>query len=190
MLLICTAAPALADTRDAFLTAKDEWGLFTGYGETIPGMGATRSRVEAIDLVGRYGYFLTGEIGGDSWYRGRHEFAVELPVSYVYSPESAVIVGLHFFAIWNFTSPKGFVPYVFGGGGPVYTNLHVPELSREWDGSYQFGAGVKWPTDMELWGRHVAVDLNCRYHHISNAGTSRPNGPLNSIRLRLGLLLL
>ena len=131
LLALMYAAPAIADTHDAFLNAKDEWGLFIGYGETIPGMGATRSRVEAIDLVGRYGYFLSNEKGGESWYRGRHEFMVELPVSYVYSPESAYMVGVHFFAVWNFTAPKGFIPYVFGGGGPIYTNLHVPELSRE-----------------------------------------------------------
>ena len=112
---------------------------------------------------------------------------VEAPVSIVYEPEGAVIAGLHFFAVWNFIAPKFFMPYVFGGGGPVYTNLHVPELSREWNGSYQFGAGVKVPTDMMLFGRHVAWDLNARYHHISNAGTSHPNGPLNSIRVRLGI---
>ena len=62
LLIICAAAPAHASQSayDAFIAAKDEWGLSLGYGETIPDMGATRSRVQAVDITGRYGYFLSG----------------------------------------------------------------------------------------------------------------------------------
>lgn len=187
LLLVCHGT-AWAGSYERFLSARDEWGLTLGFGETIPDMGATRSRVEAIDFTGKYGYFLTGE-SGEGWYRGRHEILFELPVHYVYSPKSAYIASLNVFAVWNFTALGGYVPYVFGGGGPVYTNLDVPELGSRGNGTYQFGAGLRWLTDYQLFGRTVALDLNGRYHHISNADTAHPNGPLNSLRVRAGIIL-
>ena len=49
--------------------------------------------------------------------------------------------------------------------------------------SYQGGAGVHY-----LVRPDVAFTLDCRYHHVSNAGTAKPNEPpLNSSLFLVGI---
>jgi len=36
-------------------------------------------------------------------------------------------------------------PYVFGGGGPVYSFADIPGMSASWNGNYQGGIGMKHP---------------------------------------------
>jgi hypothetical protein len=35
--------------------------------------------------------------------------------------------------------------------------------------------------------KDMALSLEYRYHHVSNAGTARPNEPLNSSKILLGV---
>ena len=55
-----------------FRSAKSHWTFLGGYSVTHPGFGDTRTKVETVDFVLQYGYFLSEEVG-KSWYRGRHE---------------------------------------------------------------------------------------------------------------------
>ncbi len=164
-----------------FRSAKSQWTFLGGYGVTHPGLGATNTRVQTADLILRYGYFLSGEVG-QSWYKGRHEILFEIPVHLVVSPETAIITGVNFLACWNFTAPEKIAPYVFAGGGPIYTNLNVPELGSEFNGGYQAGLGFHY-----FINGNTSIDLSYRFHHISNAGTAEPNGPLNSSKILFGI---
>jgi hypothetical protein len=174
---------AQEDFSTIFKTAKSHLTLSLGYGESYPGLGETKTRVEDVDVILKYGHFLSEEIG-DSWYRGRHEILVEVPFYYVASPKSAIMTGINFLACWNFTSfSKRVVPYLFAGGGAVYTNLNLPnDLGSKWNGNYQGGVGTHY-----FLTRNIAVDLTARYHHISNAGTASPNVPLNSTKVLIGI---
>ena len=100
-----------------------------------------KARVKDIDIIVQYGRFLTAE-AGKSWYKGRHALLVELPLYIVYHPETALMAGINFLASWNFTASDKMVPYIFGGGGLVYTNLDSEDLSTDYNGNYQGGIGV------------------------------------------------
>ena len=168
-------------TPAGFNKAKGHWTFLGGYGVTHKGFGDTRTRVESADFLLQYGHFLTRE-AGNSWYRGRHEILIELPVYTVFHPETAIMSGINFLACWNFTAAETVIPFIFAGGGPMYTNLDIPGLGSELIGNYQAGAGVHY-----FLTRDLSLDFNYRLHHISNAGTAEPNEPLNSSKFLLGL---
>ena len=88
-LLFMAAPPASAE--ESVGSADSELALLTGYGITHRGFGDTRTQVQTVDLIGRYGWFLSKEIGAGSWFQGRHELLVELPLHLVVDPKSAVI---------------------------------------------------------------------------------------------------
>ena len=172
-----------AQDKDFFIfnKAKSHWTLLGGYGVTHPGFGDTRTKVETADFILQYGHFLSEETG-KSWYKGRHEILIELPVRTVVSPETALITGVNFLACWNFTASERIMPYVFAGGGPVYTNLDIPGLGSEFNGNYQAGLGFNY-----FIRGNASINFNYRLHHISNSGTAEPNEPLNSSRILLGI---
>ena len=161
--------------------ARSEWGLLGGYGVSHPGWGTTRTRVETVDFVYRYGYFLSEEIG-KSWYRGRNELLIEVPFSFVQSPIDGQMIGINFLAGWNFTNSEIIVPYVFAGGGPVYTDLDISDFGTKFNGNYQAGAGLRFFVSDK-----ISLVLNCRFHHISNGGRAEPNFPLNSTKIFFGI---
>jgi opacity protein-like surface antigen len=182
LFLFSYTAPASAEEQGIGVDkATGHWTVSTGYGVTHPGLGATKTKVETTELILSYGHFLSEE-AGKSWYRGRHELIVELPLHYVVSPESTPMIGITFLASWVFTASKTITPYVFGGGGLIYTNLDVPELGKHLNGSVQVGTGFHY-----FLKKNTSLDLSYRFHHISNAGTGTPNGPLNSSKLLFGI---
>jgi hypothetical protein len=182
LLLFLVASPAFAGEQELGADkAKGHWTVSTGYGVTHPGLGATKTKIETAELILSYGHFLSEE-AGKSWYRGRHELIVELPLHYVVSPEKTPMVGITFLASWVFTASKTITPYIFGGGGLIYTNLDVPELGKNLNGSVQVGTGFHY-----FLKKNTSLDLSYRFHHISNAGTGTPNGPLNSSKFLFGI---
>lgn len=155
------------------------WSLFAGYGVTHPGFGGTKVYVETADLVLHYEKPLTA-ISGASWYRGYHSLFVELPVALVVEPDVAPMVGVNFLAAWTFTEAETVTPYLFIGGGPVYTEADIPGLGAHLNGNYQIGIGVRM-------GRNSPYRVEYRHHHISNGSTETPNDPLNSGKLLFGM---
>jgi hypothetical protein len=92
------------------------------------------------------------------------------------------MIGINFLACYTFTSGNTMRPYVFGGGGPVYSFADIPGMGAELNGNYQFGLGLEYILD-----RNYNLLLELRYHHISNGGSEEPNVPLNSIKFLIGL---
>ena len=144
-------------------------------------MGRTRAHVQTIDYVLRYGRFLTCVLG-DSWYQGRHELLIELPVHLVVDPDVSPMVGFNVLACQTFTASKQFIPYIIAGGGILYTDAKIPGLGSKLNGNYQFGAGIYYPV-----GDNHYLNFEYRFHHISNAGTKEPNDPMNSSKWLIGL---
>jgi len=163
--------------------ASGEFSVLNGYGITHRGLGATRTQVETFDTILRYGYFLSGELG-EGWYRGRHEQLFELPLHVAVDHSNRIMTGGYTFGSWKFTAHRGLLPYVFAGGGILYVDLGLPTMGSRLDFSYQAGTGVQFLT-----GKDTAINLEYRYHHLSNAGTVSPNEPLNSTKILLGITL-
>ena len=172
-------AQKAADIR----SAKSHWTMLGGYGLTHPGLGSTETRVETIETVMQYGHFLFHE-AGESWYRVRHEILIEVPFSVVTNHRVAIMAGINFLACWDFVYSSKVVPFVFAGGGPLYTNLDIPGLGSDWNGSYQGGLGVHYFTE-----DNMSFDIHYRLHHISNANTAEPNEPLNASIILFGISL-
>ena len=176
---------AQAEESTSVSSASREYTLLAGYGITIRGFGATRTEVQTVDAIVRFGYFLSDEVG-KGWYRGRHELLVELPVHLAVDPQTRVMTGGYLLGSWKFTGLKEerFYPYVFAGGGVLYVDLGLPTMGSRLDFSYQGGTGIQYFIRKDL-----AVTAECRYHHISNAGTASLNEPLNSIKILFGISL-
>ncbi len=173
---------ASGEAAETVVTAKNELAVLTGYGITHRGFGDTRTQVQTVDLIGRFGWFLSKEVGVGSWYQGRHELLTELPLHLVVDPKTAVITGAYFLGSWKFTSLGPWLPYAFAGGGIVYTDMDLPTMGSSLNFSYQGGTGLQYLLRPDL-----AVMGEYRYHHISNAGTATPNEPLNSSHFLVGI---
>jgi hypothetical protein len=178
--LTCTSRVASAEVV-VFDTSKDNWAILGGYGQSFPGWGQTTERVETVDIVPRYNHRVFDNIGS-GWYQGFHSLLLELPVSLVVTPDVSAMVGINFIAAYTFTADQKWQPYLFGGGGPVYSFADIPGMGADLNGNYQFGTGIKY----DLGNSHKLL-VEVRYHHISNAGSREPNDPLNSIKFLLGL---
>ncbi len=176
LLLTAPACPALS-----FDVSHDSTAVLIGYGQSIPGWGQTTERVQTIDVVPRYDHVIFSDIGS-GWLRGQYSTLVEVPIHIVCSPVVSSMVGLNFLASYKFTADKQWRPYIFGGGGPVYSFADIPGMGAEWNGNYQFAVGLDHPINPTQ-----SVLFEIRYHHISNGGSADPNVPLNSIKVLFGL---
>ena len=166
-------------------SANYEYSFLSGYGITHRDFGATRTEVQTVDAIGRFGYFLSDEVG-KGWYRGRHELLMELPLHMAVDPQTGVMTGFYLLGNWKFTGlkKKRLYPYVFAGGGVLFVDLELPTMGSRLNFSYQGGTGIQY-----LIHNNLAVTAEYRYHHISNAGTAEPNEPLNSSLILFGISL-
>ena len=119
---------------------------------------------------------------GSGWYEGVYATMIEVPVHVVVAPDESAMLGINFLACYTFLVNWRWRPYLFGGGGPVYSFADIPGMGAEWNGNYQFALGLAQTLDTE---NSQLVEI--RYHHISNAGAQEPNDPLNSIKFLVGL---
>jgi len=169
-----------SSAAEAFGTSLDTWEFLAGYGETYPGWGLTKERVQTIDLVPRYSHLTIDGLGW-GWLRGQHWTLIELPVSAVVSPDTSAMAGVNFLAAYRFTTSAAWQPYIFGGGGLVYSFADIPGMGAKLNGNYQFAIGLERHLDQ---GRALLAEV--RYHHVSNAGTRDPNVPLNGLKFMVG----
>lgn len=183
MFLYALLSSAAFGADNAFIReAGSEYALMAGYGTTFEGVGkSSRTRVQTFDVIGRYGYFLTDELGG-GWFKGRPQLLAELPVHLAVDPKVSPMVGVSVLGSWKFTAAKEFVPYLFFGAGVLYVDLEMKSSGSKANFVYQGGAGIQY-----FLGKKTAVELEYRYHHISNAGLDRRNAPINSGKVLVGV---
>ena len=183
LLLIAGREAATAQELMLFPVASKEFSFQLGYGITHRGFGETRTQVQTVDFIGRFGYFLSDEMGS-GWYRGQFEHVLELPLLLVVDPKTRIMTGGNVLAKWNLTglARDGFLPYVFAGGGLLYVDLGLRSMGSKLDFSYGGGTGIQY-----FLKKDVALSAEYRYHHISNASTAQPNEPLNSSKFLFGI---
>jgi len=182
LVIVNTTAPQ-AEEMISVSKASREYTFLAGYGITHQGFGETRTQVQMVDAIGRFGYFLSNEIG-KGWYQGRHELLIELPLHLAVDPQTRVLTGGYLLGSWKFTGlkEKRFYPYLFAGGGVLFVDLGLPSMGSRLDFSYQGGTGIQY-----LIRENLAVMAEYRYLHISNAGTAQPNEPLNFSHILFGI---
>jgi hypothetical protein len=158
------------------------WELLIGYGESHPGWGDTRERVETRDLIVRQ-VRPQSFSRGEGWYLNRRSLQIELPLHLLHEPQEPPMFGVYFNSCWTFLAHPRYQPYLFVGGGPLYTQAEIPGTSSNLKGSYQAGLGMK--INLEA----ASLNLEYRFHHVSNGGIKEPNDPLNSGKLLMGFQL-
>ncbi len=160
----------------------NSWQLLLGYGESHPGWGDTRERVVTRDLILRQNR-PQSKTRGEGWYLNRRSVQIELPLHLLQDPREPPMLGLYFNSCWTFLAHPRYQPYLFIGGGPLYTRAEIAGTSSRIRGSYQVGAGMKFNLEK------LSLNLEYRFHHVSNGGIEEPNDPLNSGKLLLGFRL-
>jgi lipid A 3-O-deacylase len=187
LFLFTVSCPDLAwgEQTRSFPAASAEYSFQAGYGITHRGFGETRTQVQTVDFIGRFGYYLSDELG-KGWYRGQFEHIVELPLHLVLDPKVRVMTGGNLLALWKFTglAADRLYPYIFAGGGVLFVDLGLPTMGSRLDFSYGGGTGLQY-----LFRKDMAASAEYRYHHISNASTAEPNEPLNSSKILFGISL-
>lgn len=177
----CTFSQTYPVHADVFDISKDNWAVIGGYGQSVPKWGQTTQRVKTIDLIPRYNHLIFDNVGSD-WYQGFHSLLLEVPLSLVVSPDVSAMLAMNFLASYTFTANWQWHPYLFGGGGPVYNFADIPGMGSNLNGNYQCGIGLKYHMN-----KNNKLLFEFRYHHISNAGSKKPNDPLNSCKFLLGV---
>lgn len=140
--------------------------------------------MQTFDTILRYGRFLSDEVGRGSWFQGRHELFLELPLHLAIDHGGRTMTGGYILGSWKFSGlqEERLFPYVFAGGGIVFNDLGLPTQGTRLNYSYQGGTGLQY-----LLRPKLALMAEYRYHHVSNAGTAEPNEPLNSSKFLLGV---
>ena len=181
LLLTAGSCPASGE-RNFWDTAEDYWTLLFGYGRSFPGWGLTTERVHSYEVVPRYSHLTIGDIGR-GWWAGRHDTMIELPLTVVDGRDfdTGIMAGVNLLAAYTFTAHDTWQPYLFGGGGILYSSADIPGMAARWNGNYQFAGGLRYVLE-----DRSALTFEVRFHHISNAGTRKPNVPLNGLRFMIG----
>jgi opacity protein-like surface antigen len=182
MLMILFISGAHAAENKTVVEVPNEYALLGGYGITHRGYGETRTEVQTLDLILRYGHFLSDEVGKGRWYQGRHEVLLELPWHIAINHDGRSMVGATLLGSWKFTGAEQFTPYLIAGGGVLYVDLGLPTMGTKINGTYQAGGGIQ-----HFFRKDIALIGEYRYHHVSNLNTSSRNEPLNSSKFLIGL---
>lgn len=125
-----------------------------------------------------------GEVG-KGWLRGRFEYGVDfIPLFVQFTPQR--IFGTAFDPIilrWNSIQHRGRVsPFLELAGGGVQTSVNFPAGdSSTFNFIARGGGGVLISTR-----QNQALELACRWWHISNANLGRRNPEFNGIQVSLG----
>jgi lipid A 3-O-deacylase len=148
------------------------------------GWAAFGSRV-AHDLTlasANMGWIASSLMAEDRWFKGNWEIAGELFGGAQYRPEYRYIVGLTPLLRYNLATGTRWVPFVNGGAGLTATDIGHPDLGSTFQFTSQGGLGTHYFLRDDL-----AMTVDCRWLHISNAGIRRPNNGVNTQMLYLGM---
>jgi len=178
-----------AQAPDAFARGRMALGLAAGYGlgADLFGSGGTENEeVSFAALLPSFWLAPAGLLGGDAWYAGSPALGLEGGLFANAEPRCGIAGSAALLTRYHWLPPalRGgrLVPFLelsLGIGGLDF------DLDQQDDGFNFFlqgGAGAHW-----LFSPRAALSCGWRYHHVSNAGTRRPNIGINSHLLLFGL---
>lgn len=107
---------------------------------------------------------------------GLFQFVLEPFVAYVSRPNSNAEIGNSFLVKIGLLSENAkFQPYFKGGVGFVYTTQHLRAQGTQFDFNEYAGVGGHY-----FFQKNIALTLECRYRHLSNADIKQPNWGVDS----------
>ena len=171
-----SASARLFEKGDSHLTLSAGVGL---------GMSCFLTSVEAHDWgLGtlEYGRILSRTVAEDRWYQGNWEVLGQVFGGMQYRPSTAYIVGVAPVLRYNFTPGWRLVPFLDVAAGVTATDIRDHSLSTTFEFNLQAGAGAH-----IFLKRDLALTLQYRLYHISNAGIDAPNAGVNTSTILAGV---
>ncbi len=129
----------------------------------------------------QYGYVLTDVVGKDHFYRGNVELLGQAFAGEQYRPNHAYLVGVGPMLRYDFATGTPIVPFTDISAGLTSTSIRNGDLSTTYEFNLQAGGGAHlFLTD------RLALTGQCRFIHLSNASTHKPNLGVNNVTFLLG----
>lgn len=155
--------------------------FFAGGGYGVHAMGSRSDHVWALGAA-RYGWVFTDTVAPNGPCRCNWELAGELFAGHQFHPDSGYVVGLTPHVRYLFSTGTPWVPFVDLGAGVTATDIRDGDLSTTFEFNLNAGVGT-----LYFLRDNLALSLEARLIHLSNAGMDTPNNGLNSVNLFLGL---
>ena len=164
-----------------FRKGTEEESVTVGMGLGMKVLGGSQSHNLVLGRL-RYGRVLTEVVGGNSWLRGNLGWGLELVGGGQYQPKEAYLFGLTPTLRYSFATGSRWMPFVDGGAGVSLTDIGHPDLSTKFEFNLQVGAGCNY-----FLKDNLALTLQYRFLHLSNARIDTPNLGVNTSIIYLGL---
>ncbi|HXT13276.1 MAG TPA: acyloxyacyl hydrolase [Candidatus Angelobacter sp.] len=147
-------------------------------------IGADRNRpVENYVLNGLQVGRMLSSAHGDRWFRGNWEASVEAIGGAVFQGRGSYLAGATLWGRYNFVQPDWRVaPYLAAGAGAEATDMDQRLIGEKFNFNLNIGAGMRW-----FVSRQWAIDLECRYQHISNATIAKHDIGINAVGPMVGV---
>jgi hypothetical protein len=107
--------------------------------------------------------------------KGRIDFIIEPFANTILEPDANVEAGSNFLLKYVFPLTEKFQPYIKGGEGISYMSQHTKEQSTQYNFLSQGAAGFHF-----FLKENLALNVEYRYRHLSNASIDHPNNGINT----------
>jgi lipid A 3-O-deacylase len=176
-------APGLwqAGVGEGFNRGASELEVSAGAGLGMTVFGSEQHHHWALSAL-QFGWVLSEVVAKDHWYRGNWELAGEVFGGGQFHPDPGYVAWGTLLLRYDLATGHRWVPFVDVGAGPTVTDIRDGDLSTTFEFNLQAGLGTHIFLRDDL-----ALTLQCRLMHLSNAGMVLPNLGLNSTTLLLGL---
>ena len=180
---LSTPLPGLwkAGVGEGFNPGAHELELLAGGGVGMAIFGS-KHRHDWIAGALQCGWVFTDVLGPDRWYRGNWELLAEVFGGEQFEPDWAYFVGAAPLLRYDFATGSRWVPFFDFGAGATATDIRNGDLSTTFEFNLQAGAG----THLFL-RKDLALTLQYRFIHLSNAGIQFPNLGVNTSTFLLGV---
>jgi len=170
-----------AGVGEGFEKGSEELGLALGAGLGMKVFGSRNAHDWGLGAV-QYGIMLGGLTAQNHWYRGNWEFVAQLFGGEQFHPDAAYLVGVTPMLRYNFAAGHRWVPFFDAGPGITLTDIRNGDLSTTPEFNLQVGLGTRC-----FLRDNLALTLQYRLIHLSNAGAASPNLGVNTSNVLLGL---
>lgn len=169
------------DVGSGFKKGTHEIGGTVGYAFGGTFFGTSRTHTLGLGAIDA-GWIFTDVVADKSIFRGNWEVMAELFGGHQFTPHDASLGGLDLFLRYDFATGTRWVPFIEAGAGVMATDIGTPDLSTAFQFNEKAGIGVAYYLSDRL-----AMRVEARFMHISNASIHSPNLGVNTLPLLVGV---
>jgi len=165
---------------EGFRKGTHELNLSAAAGLGMPIFGSKETHHWVLGVI-EYGWMFSGVVAKDHWYQGNWELVGNMFGGIQYTPNHAYLYGVAPLLRYNFVTGTRWVPFFNAGAGVTGTNIRDGDLSNKFEFNLQIGAGVRY-----FFRDNLALNVQYRFLHLSDAGITSPNLGVNDSNIMLG----